>query len=117
MKILTAAFLAVLLLCAPASAQEHGDPAHFWISANPNYKRVGGNVHCCGKEHCDVIPQDDLEAILDKDGLITAWRVRGEGQIFTVGQPHALYDSIDTQHWGCKAPHGYHCIFIRQVGG
>jgi hypothetical protein len=113
-------YLALLgaLICAPVMGQDHGDPAHFWISKNPDYKRVGGSVHCCGPSHCGVIAQDAIEAILDKDGLIAAWRVKASGQIFRVGQPHALYDSIDAQHWGCHdSEGGFHCIFIRQVGG
>jgi hypothetical protein len=120
LKLLTAAF--ALALCAASAHAEPDGPApvedHFWISKNKGYLREDGETHCCGRAHCGVIPQDAIEAIPDEDGLIVAWRVRdGSGQIFKVGQPYALYDSIDTQHWGCKAEVGYHCIFPRLVGG
>jgi hypothetical protein len=116
MRLIYAA-VAAMLLCGPVLAQS-GDPAHFWISANPNYKRINGYTHCCGPAHCGVIAQDAVEAILDGDGLIKAWRVKANGQLFEVGQPFALYDSIDAQHWGCADNiGGFYCLFIRQVGG
>lgn len=123
------ALLAGALLCAPALSQEHGDPAHFWISANPNYLRKSG-THCCGPGHCRVVPGDFLKAVVDRDiksenyGQIVEWYVdkfadtRYGVQRFRIGQPRALYESKDTQNWACVDDDGeVHCIFTKRVAG
>lgn len=122
MRLLTA-LAALLMLCVSSYAQEHGDPAHFWISANPEYKRVNGKGHCCGPSHCRVVPGDFLKARLNGDGEIAEWYVdqfahtRYGVQRFFVGQPHALYESIDAQNWACVDEDGeVHCIFTKRTG-